>query len=69
MFLSEPLCGSKLPASVLSNTSLVTLRFHTDKHNEFTGFKLIYDRIEEKTLKELGLYNTIQQNISTNQWK
>ena len=63
MLLSKPLCGSTLPASVLSNTSVVTLKFHTDKQHEFTGFKLIYDRVEAKTLKELDLYDTAQQRL------
>lgn len=63
MLLSEHLCGSKVPSSILSNTSEVTLRFHSDKQKEFTGFKLIYDRIEAKTLKELGLLDTAQQKV------
>ena len=54
MLLSEPLCGSKLPSSVLSNTSEVTLRFHTNRHHEFTGFKLVYDRVELRTLNGVG---------------
>ena len=63
ILLSEPFCGSTIPSSLISNTSEVTLRFHSDKQKEFTGFKLIYDRIEARTLKELGLHDTAQQKV------
>lgn len=52
MRLTEPLCGNELPAPVSSNSSIVTLKFHTNDQKEYTGFKLMYDRSRAKILEQ-----------------